>query len=263
MDTKNTISAIIVDGKTKNINIIRKLLSVHCLDVDVIGTSSSASDMMNLIRLQSPDVMFLDSDLVSDEFLKFIGSEKCTTELVFMVESKDFAIKAFEYSALYCIQKPFCSSEFIESINRLKQKKTFYSFKRLESIYREKKGSDGRIMLPDLLGFRLVNVSQIVRCEADTCYTNVYLDDGEKIVSSKPLWGFVEVLPLHLFCRVHSKHLINLNYLQQYVKGRGGIVILLDGTTVEVSERKKKDFIEQLAFFGYSFLECHQRTNGY
>lgn len=260
MDTRNKISAIIIDPEKESIANVEAFLSLNCKDVEVVARSSSSNEIMDLLNLHAPDILYLNSVLIPDDLPNNMERKRRNIEIVFIVENDDFAIKAFEYSALYCIKKPIDKIEVEKSVDRLRQREKTYSFKNLERIYKEKKGQDCRIMLPDVFGFRLVNVNQIIRCEADGCYTNFYLDNGEKVVGSKSLSSFEILLPEYLFCRVHSRHLVNLNFVQHYMKGRGGKLVLTDGSSVEVSEKKKKNFIDQLGFFGYSFLEYHHRT---
>lgn len=227
----------------------------ECDDVEVVGSSTSLDDFEELIDYHSPDIVFIDSNLTTAKNFECINNIRRDFEIVFITKNVEFSILAFKYSALYCICKPFEQYEFKKAIARFKNKRLNFSFEKLDSIFQETQLDSSRIMLPDVSGFRLININDIIRCEANSCYTNFYLKGEERIIVSKPLSSFIDLLPKKLFCRVHNKHLVNLNYINQYIKGRGGVVILQDGSSVVVSERKKKEFIEQLKSIAYSFSE--------
>jgi two-component system LytT family response regulator len=103
-----------------------------------------------------------------------------------------------------------------------------------------------KIALPSLSGIEFVKIDEIVRCESDNNYTNFFLKGGEKIVVSKTLKEFEEMLGSKGFFRTHKSHIINLNYMKKYLKGEGGSVIMEDGSEVLVSRRRKDDFISAI-----------------
>jgi two-component system LytT family response regulator len=80
--------------------------------------------------------------------------------------------------------------------------------------------------------------------EAEGSYTFIYTKEKVKLLVSKNLKEFEDILPTELFCRIHHSFVINLNYVKKYYKGRGGYVEMEDGNTIEISTRKKTDFFE-------------------
>ena len=109
-----------------------------------------------------------------------------------------------------------------------------------------------RLFYLQLTDCEWLKLDDIVRCEANGSYTDFYLRGKDDLMVSKPLSNFMDILPEYLFCRVHSKHLVNLNCVDQYIKGRGGRIILKDGKEIEVSEGKKKEFLERLKQLAHS-----------
>jgi two-component system LytT family response regulator len=103
-----------------------------------------------------------------------------------------------------------------------------------------------KITIPTLEGFLFVPVADIIHCLGDTNYTHIHLKDGQKILSSKSLKVYEEMLAPHNFFRIHKSHLINMSYLTKYVKGEGGKVIMTDGSELEVSRRKKEEFLGKI-----------------
>lgn len=111
------------------------------------------------------------------------------------------------------------------------------------------KSSSGCIVLSSTDGFSVVKVNDIVRCEADANYTRVIFSNGKTIMASRNLLYFEQLLEDLFFVRIHHKYLVNLTYVRRYIKGRGGVIELQDGSQVEVSTRKKEDFLGKLSKF--------------
>jgi two-component system LytT family response regulator len=103
-----------------------------------------------------------------------------------------------------------------------------------------------KIMLPSQNGFEFVNVKDIIRLQADSNYTTFYFTDKRKIVVSKTIKEYEDMLAGHDFFRVHQSHIINLQYIKNYVKGEGGIVVMQDGSEIDVSRRRKEEFLKAL-----------------
>lgn len=114
------------------------------------------------------------------------------------------------------------------------------------------KNSEQKIILPSMEGFIVVELDDIVRCEASNNYTVFYFKDGKTITVSKPLNNYEKVLIDENFARVHNKHLVNLKYIKKYVKGKGGYLIMNDDNHVYVSAGKKKDFLNQIKQYAKS-----------
>jgi two-component system LytT family response regulator len=104
-----------------------------------------------------------------------------------------------------------------------------------------------KINLPTLQGFKRVNIDEIIRCEADSNYTFIYLSDKTKVMVSKTLYDFEKNLSEYNFFRIHHKHLINLEHLKEYIKGKGGQVVMADNSVLDVSIRRKNEFLHKIA----------------
>jgi len=108
-------------------------------------------------------------------------------------------------------------------------------------------GASKRICVPVLTGFIFLQVNDIVRCESDINYTTIYMNDKQKIVVAKTLKEFEELLGAYNFFRVHNSHLINLAYIKSFNKGKGGFITLADNSEIEVSTRRKEEFLKKLS----------------
>ena len=108
-------------------------------------------------------------------------------------------------------------------------------------------GISKKIIVPTITGFEFLEIANIIRCESDINYTTIYLRDRQKLVVAKTLKEFEELLTDHSFFRIHNSHLINLAFIKRYNKGKGGSVILHDGSEIEVSHRRKDAFLKILS----------------
>ena len=109
-----------------------------------------------------------------------------------------------------------------------------------------KNDAQKKITIPTIDGLEFLEVSNIIRCESDVNYTNIFTKDNKKILVSKTLKSFEGLLANCNFFRVHNSHLINLDYIKKYTKGKGGYVTLTDNSIIEVSTRRKDEFLKAI-----------------
>ncbi len=110
----------------------------------------------------------------------------------------------------------------------------------------QKSSKHQKIGLTSGEGLEFIEIKNILRCEADGKYTSVFLTDGKKLLVSKNLKEFEDLLTEYNFFRTHHSHLVNLDCIKKYQSGRGGYVVMSDGSTITVSQRKKDDFLSSL-----------------
>jgi two-component system LytT family response regulator len=246
------IKALVVDDEKKARDILTGMLNAHCPQVNVIGQADSVSVAEELIRSTKPDLVFLDIEMpFGNGFDLLDRTRDLNFDVVFTTAFDHYAVKAIKFSAFDYLLKPIDVDELKIAVDRLIQNKkdqnSFYG--KIENLLSEIKinGKPKRIAIPSLEGISIVNIDEIIRCEADTNYTRIYLINGEAILVSKTLKEYEDMLTEYHFVRVHHHNLINLNHVQKYIKGEGGYAIMSDGSSVEVSRRKKTEFLEKLS----------------
>ena len=246
------IKALVVDDEKKARDILTGMLNAHCPQVNVIGQADSVSLAEELIRSTKPDLVFLDIEMpFGNGFDLLDRTRDLNFDVVFTTAFDHYAVKAIKFSAFDYLLKPIDVDELKIAVDRLIQNKkdqnSFYG--KIENLLSEIKinGKPKRIAIPSLEGISIVNIDEIIRCEADTNYTRIYLINGEAILVSKTLKEYEDLLTEYHFVRVHHHNLINLNHVQKYIKGEGGYAIMSDGSSVEVSRRKKTEFLEKLS----------------
>lgn len=171
-------------------------------------------------------------------------------EIIFTTSFEEFAVKAFRLCAVDYLVKPVVKEELVAAVEKFKQRKsaretTTHIQTLLENI-QATTSEHTKIALPTLTGYLFVKVNDIVRCESDNTYTTFFMTDKRKIVVSKTLKECEHMLTDYRFYRVHNSHLINLRYMTEYIKGEGGIVKMTDGSQIDVSRRRKDEFMQVL-----------------
>ncbi|BAX79164.1 LytR/AlgR family response regulator transcription factor [Labilibaculum antarcticum] len=248
------IKALIIDDELKSQSTLNKLLEMYCPEVEVIGFAHNVETGIEAIDSLKPDLVFLDISMPDGDGFEVLERVKDRDfEVVFTTAFNDYAIKAFQFAALHYLLKPINYIELQSAVKRCKQNHQDVDLnEKIKILCDSLSNHHQKIILPTSNGLRIIELNQILRCEADGSYTNFYLSDNTVLMVSKVLSNFEELLPEEIFCRVHNKHLVNLNYISQYIKGRGGRIILSSGKEVEVSESKKKDFLKRLKYLAHS-----------
>ncbi|WP_080779512.1 LytR/AlgR family response regulator transcription factor [Chryseobacterium phocaeense] len=240
---KTKIQACIIDDEQDGRDYIALLLENEFPEIQTVFQASSVEEAYIYLSKNSPDIIFLDVQLKDGTAFDLLSKfRELDSQIIFITAFEKFAIQAIKNSAADYLLKPINKMDFIIAINKV-----------LEHIKKNKGSSgislsDNKISLPTLQGFKLTNINDIIRCEADSSYTTFYLTDKTKIIVSKTLHDFEEHLIRYNFFRIHHKHLINLFHLKEYIKGKGGQVIMTDDSVLDVSVRKKNDFLARIDF---------------
>ena len=240
--------AVIIDDESKARNALKNLIAKHCSNIVVVAEADCVKAGIETINANFPDIVFLDvqmPDGTGFDLLEQLGD--VDFKVIFASAYDKFAIQAFRFSAIDYLLKPVEPDMLIEACSKLTGDNRITEINKKLEVLLNNRNSFEKIALPTLDGINFVNIKEIIRCESDNNYTNIFLTGGRKFIVSKTLKEFDEMLSPFNFFRIHKSHLINLNYLQKYNKGEGGYVIMEDGSELEVSRRRKDDFIRALA----------------
>jgi two-component system LytT family response regulator len=239
---------LIIDDEQHCINRIEELLGEHADGFEVVGRALSVERALELTAQLRPDLVFLDvqiQDRTGFDYLREL--KEMDFFVVFTTAYEKYAVQAFKFSALDYLLKPIGREDFQEALKKYGAQNSVLSLGRKMEVLLHNLAFDPRprrISIPTLDGYSFLEIEDIVRCQADVNYTHIYLLDRQKITVSKTLKSFEELLDGHHFFRVHNSHLINLQYVKKYAKGKGGQVTMGDGSTIEVSTRRKEAFLK-------------------
>jgi two-component system LytT family response regulator len=243
------ITSIIVDDEQKSRATLKSLVEKYCPQVEVAELCDSVESALTAIEKHQPTLVFLDIEMPHQNGFDLI--EKITApnfDVVFTTAYGHYAIQAIKASAIDYLLKPIDVDELKLAIKKVeqKQKNSGDKMRNFESLLSSVKSKAAKIAIPTAEGLHMLNAEDIIKCTADECYTVITLVTGKKIIVSKLLKEYEELLSGLNFLRIHNSCLINLNHVVKYVKGDGGYVLMSDGETCEVSRRKKNDLLTRL-----------------
>ena len=240
------IKSVIIDDEPEGRKVLSNILTNYCQGVMVLGEADGVVSGIELIDKVQPDVLFLDIQMNDgtgfDILTHFYPAD---FYVVFVTAYDQYAIKAIKFSAFDYLLKPIDPQKLIETVNRLQNlpERNRQSSEQLEVLLNNK-NKVSKIALPTINGYRFVKISDVIRCESDSNYTKFYLHTGEHIVVTRTLKEFETLLKDESFIRVHQSHLINVDFVEQYIKGEGGVAIMSDGAEIEISRRRKDQFLK-------------------
>lgn len=246
------MKTVIVEDEQKSREMLAAILQKSCPELQIVGLAKNVKEGVELIKANNPDLVFLDISMPDGsgfDLLEQVSGNKF--ELIFATASDAHAIRAIKYSACDYLLKPIDIEELKLAVEKAKKKKTESppTMENLQFLIQQLKRPDDnfqKITLPTGNAFEIVSLKDIIRCEADTSYTNFYLTDKRKLMVSAGLKHYEELLPENDFIRVHHHHLINMNHVVRFLKVDGGYAVMTDGTQIEISRRKKDAFLERL-----------------
>jgi two-component system, LytTR family, response regulator len=240
---------IIIDDEPKNNRILSTLLKDYCTDINIIGVAKSVEEAYLLIVELKPDLIFLDIEMSGSNGFDLLDKlMPIEFSVIFITAFENYSIKAFKYSALDYLLKPVNIEELQQAVEKAKKtiSQNDVNLKLTNYIENKKNAATiNKIALQTDDGLEFISLEIIVRVLSKSNYSLVYLKNEVKILSTKSLRDFEDILPNDIFYRVHNSHIVNINFIKKYHKGRGGYIELEDGTTLEVATRRKNDFLSK------------------
>jgi len=245
---EDKIRSVIIEDEKNSLEALSALIDKYCPNVEMIGTANSVKSGIKIINELEPDLVFLDIAMPDgDGFEVLENVDFKYFEVIFTTAYDQFALKAFEFSALHYLLKPINFKELQEAVSRYKKIESEDEFNnKIQVLQNNLSSKQTKIILPSLEGLNIIDIDNIIRCESDNNYTIFHLINKSRIVVSRSLNNFERLLSEKNFVRIHSRHLVNLKYIKKYVKGRGGYVIMEDGSEADVATSRVKDFMARL-----------------
>jgi two-component system LytT family response regulator len=245
------IKAIITDDERHSREALFQKLQKYCPEVEIVAMCSNAKEGIEAIKLHKPDVVFLDIEMPvmnGFEMLKLLREN--TPQIIFTTAYNEFAIQAIRFSALDYLVKPIEVEELKSAVNRAIKNLEFPVTDQIQALIDNLSSSSSRqsIAVSTSDGLHLINLSEICYLEAEGNYTRITLNN-HKILSSKTLGEFEDVLPNRRFFRVHLSCIIHLEFLKKYIRGDGGEVVMKDGKSLPVARKRKDELLERIKEF--------------
>ncbi|MEO9570912.1 MAG: LytTR family DNA-binding domain-containing protein [Polaribacter sp.] len=243
------ITSIVVEDNSLALDMLVNDITTHHKEIEIIGTAKSVIEAAKLLQKKQPDILFLDimlGDGTGFDLLEIYPN--LTSKIIFVTASDEYAIRAFKFAAIDYILKPYSNEDLENSIKKVKQQiePQKEQLNILKQAITNQKNNINKISLYTQDKIIVVNIEDIIRCQSDNNYTTFYLKDNTKILVSKTLKYYADMLKDNGFLRVHQSHLINKSQIKEFIKSDGGYIILNNKMNIPVSVRKKADVIDFL-----------------
>lgn len=248
------LKTIIVDDEQDAVGFISSIIGEYCPGLEVVGKAHNVAGGVTEIKEKRPDLVFLDVEMPNgtgfDLLMQFPEKD---FEVIFITAFNHYAIRAIKFSAVDYILKPININEFIEAVNRVLQKRKEKSSQGNDSVRilleNLKSAHPSRLAIPTSDGMEYLNPKDIIRIESDRSYSWFYLPGNRKILVSRHLKEFQDILGDRHFFRSHNSHLINLRFVKKFIRREGGFIEMQDGSQIPVSRGRKEIFLARMAAY--------------
>ena len=245
------LKAIIIDDELNSLQNMRKKLIEFCPEIDVVADTCLPEEAIVLIRQHKPDVIFLDIEMPRMNGFRMLEElVDYDFEIIFTSAYNHYAIDAIRISAFDYLPKPIAIKDLQHAVERLVKNRYGHTREKVDLLkqsFTENKTQEDRIVVTTGDGMEFVPVKDIIRIESSSNYSKIFFTDGKSILVIRLLKEFESILLPYQFYRVHNSHLINLKYLKKYIRSEGGQVMMINGDIIDVSRRKKEEFLKLIS----------------
>jgi two-component system LytT family response regulator len=245
---------IIVDDEKLSRSVLKLLLEKHCPSVNVVAVCADGLSALEAIEKHQPELLFLDVEmpgLNGFEVIKACGH--INTAIIVTTSHESYALEAIRHNVLDFLLKPILKDELQEAVDKAivrqahrTDKSPARSDNSMELLHQHLHPGE-RLGLPSPEGLRMILVKDILYCMAVGINTRMHLLSApEPATVFRSLKEIETMLRNKGFFRVHHSYVVNLNYMDRYLKGDGGEIIMIDGSCIPVSRHRKQDFMERI-----------------
>jgi two-component system LytT family response regulator len=244
------LKAILVDDELSSLQNLQQKLTEFCPDVQVTATAQKPEDAILLIRQHKPDVIFLDIEMPRMNGFRMLDElGDVDFDIIFTTAYNHYAVDAIRISAFDYLMKPIAIKDLQSAVERLARQRQSHTKDKLDVLRQSLspgKSQDEKIAVPTNEGLEFILIKNILHIESNSNYSRLFLLEGKSLLVTKLLKEFEDLLVPYQFFRVHNSHLINLKYIKKYIRGEGGQVIMQNGDVIDVSRRRKDEFLKSI-----------------
>lgn len=239
------MNALLLDDERPVLESLAGKLALFCPEMTVVAQCQSVDEAIAILREEDIDVVFLDVNLNGESGFDLLEKwdDEDLPSLIFTTAHDEFAVQAIKHAALDYLLKPIDAEELVKAVRKAGER---VGTDRQAIVSAAAKGAPKKLVIPTTEGMHILNVEDIVRCESSSNYTSFYLKDKTSVLASKTMKEYETLLRPAGFERVHKSHLVNLEMISRYVSADGGYLLLKEGSTVPVSNRKKEVLVQHL-----------------
>ena len=244
------IKAVLIDDELNSLQNLQQKLEGFCPDVTIVAITQKPEEGILLIRQHQPDVVFLDIEMPRMSGFRMLEElGEYDFDIIFTTAYNHYSIDAIRISAFDYLVKPIGIEDLQQAVERLSKslnRQTKEKIDILKKSLSDNKSQEDKIAISTSEGIEFIPIKNIIHVESKSNYSKIFLTDNKSIMVTKILKDFEEMLVPYNFYRVHNSHLINLNYIHKYLRSQGGHVQLQDGTLIDISRRKKEEFLKMI-----------------
>ena len=246
------IKVVLLDDEPRSLNVLKLLTSAYSDQVQVVAACTDPALAIEKINSLKPDLILMDIQMPKlNAFDVLAALDNPQVEVIFATAYNAYAIRAFEYSAVDYLLKPIDEDQFrraiTKAIQRVREKNANENFETLMyNIQKIRSSDDMKICIPDSKGFKVIRVADILYFVADICYSVFHIKNHPTLISSKTLSEYEAMLDPNQFFRVHRSFIVNIQRIKEYRRGEGGTVVMENDKQLEVSRRKKEEFMARM-----------------
>ena len=254
----NNIKTILVDDERRGLTSLERLLQLNCPEINVVCSCTGANEAINKITELQPDLVFLDIAMPGKTGFDLLKElPEINFEIIFVTAHNNYMIQAFHFSAVDYLLKPVEDDLLIEAVKRAAKRITEKAGSgQIETLLHNLQYLEGtqkmKLCIPSLKGFQVIEIQDLIYCEASGNYTNFHFTGRPSICASKPIHEYETILEECNIVRIHKSFMVNLHHIKEYIRGEGGAVIMSNGHEVEVSRRKKDILMTKMKVY-YKF----------
>lgn len=238
---------LIIDDERECRKASRLIAEKYCPDLQIVGEADSVVSGLKAIEELKPDLVLLDIQMQDGTGFDLVKQyETIPFKIIFVTSFDQYALKAFQWSALDYLLKPIEPELLIKAVHKARAYDVHQSIKQQLDIQLGTLQSKQRIALPTLEGLEIINIDDIMYCESDSNYTLFHLKDKSKFMVSRTMKEYEDILPDKNFIRIHKSYIINLLFVTKYIKGDGGDLILANGVCLPIARLRKEKLLEKL-----------------
>lgn len=244
------IKAIIIDDELNSLQNLQQKLETFCPDINIIATAQKPEEGLLLLKQHQADVVFLDIEMPKMSGFRMLEElGEYDFDIIFTTAYNHYSIDAIRISAFDYLIKPIGIEDLQQAVGRLHKtynKQTKEKIDILKKSLSDNRSQEDKIAISTSEGIEFIPIKNILHIESKSNYSKIYMPENKTIMVTKILKDFEEMLLPYNFYRVHNSHLINLNYIKKYIRSEGGHVMLQDGTVIDISRRKKEEFLKMI-----------------
>jgi two-component system LytT family response regulator len=245
-----SIKTVIIEDEEKSLYVLQQFIHEFAGELSLCGSAGYINDAVRLIESTAPQLAFVDVCIADGTGFDVLQKLSCRDfELIFVTAYDNYALDAFKFAAIDYLLKPLGAGEFERAMQRarkkLSEKKQSNAIGTLLSHLEQLQENERKLGIPVQNGCEFIDLADILWCRSEGAYTIFYISNNTTIISCRNIGAYETLLIRNNFFRIHHSVIVNMRWVRRYVKGKGGSVVLADGTELEVSQRKKIEFLEK------------------